>query len=35
VTLVLIRRVHSGLTWLDSTTNKITDYTWSIQPRPR
>jgi hypothetical protein len=30
VTLVFIRRVHSGLTWLDPTTNKITDYTWSI-----
>jgi hypothetical protein len=27
--------VHSGLTWLDLMTNKITDYTWSIQPQPR
>jgi hypothetical protein len=34
-TLVLIRQVHSGLTWLDPMTNKIIDYTWSIQPRPR
>jgi hypothetical protein len=29
-TLVLKRRVHSGLTWLDPMANKITDYTWSI-----
>jgi hypothetical protein len=31
-TLVFICRVHSGLTRLDPTTDKITDYTWSIQP---
>jgi hypothetical protein len=30
--LVFICRMHSSLTRLDPTTDKITNYTWSIQP---